>query len=260
MENKSPPKNEVPSLFCWTKMGVESGQSLESIISRKELERAVGEGLFCWGIGNSLGAAPKLAISENGGQGIEVLFTKMKSPPKKIDVEPAELALWLHYRDESGRCFDLPEHCLISSRAHTPQGIPKQTHFALMCQSNNPLREASKPLLIDAKRIKNYVSSNSVGYSQVTSIVSYNQSEIAPNLPKSNYEVSFKAKLHGIGFLKLVEPIILSAELMVLYESVCSSTKMSEWNKNIQILKHAAREKTSLRSNQLNLLGELHSA
>lgn len=241
-------------------MGVESGQSLNSIISRKEMERSVGNGLFCWGIGNSLGEAPKLALSGNKGKSISVLFTKMKSPPKKIDVEPGELALWLYYRDESGRYFDLPEHSLISSRALTPQGTPKLTHFALMCKSDDPLREDSVPLLIDAKRIRNYVSSNSVGYSQVTSIVSYDHDANHSELSKSTYEVSFKADLYGTGFLRLVEPITLTPELLKLYEAVCNSTKKSEWKKGIRLLKNAARKKTSTSTSQYDLLGEFQPA
>ena len=36
-------------------MGDEAGQSLNGIIARKDAERALGNGLFYWGIGSSLG-------------------------------------------------------------------------------------------------------------------------------------------------------------------------------------------------------------
>jgi 4-aminobutyrate aminotransferase-like enzyme len=53
----------VPDIFCWTKMGTEAGQTLGTILRRKELERQAGSGIFAWGIGNSLGASPALAVN-----------------------------------------------------------------------------------------------------------------------------------------------------------------------------------------------------
>jgi hypothetical protein len=40
--------------FVWTRMQDEAGQTLHTIIRRKEAERASGNGEFWWGIGNSL--------------------------------------------------------------------------------------------------------------------------------------------------------------------------------------------------------------
>ena len=48
-----------PEYLCWTRMQVEAGQALESIIARKEIERRAGGGLFFWGVGN----APSTAIN-----------------------------------------------------------------------------------------------------------------------------------------------------------------------------------------------------
>jgi hypothetical protein len=45
----------LPETFCWTRYGTESGSPIEAIILRKELERQVA-GVFCWGVGNALGA------------------------------------------------------------------------------------------------------------------------------------------------------------------------------------------------------------
>jgi hypothetical protein len=39
--------------FVWTRMQDEAGQTLHTIIRRKEAERASGNGEFWWGIGNS---------------------------------------------------------------------------------------------------------------------------------------------------------------------------------------------------------------
>jgi hypothetical protein len=39
-------------LICWTRMQSEAGQQLDAIMSRKELERRAGGGIFFWGVGN----------------------------------------------------------------------------------------------------------------------------------------------------------------------------------------------------------------
>src|SRR5437773_1823143 len=44
---------ELSHVICWTRMQAEAGQGIEAIVSRKELERQAGGGLFCWGIGNA---------------------------------------------------------------------------------------------------------------------------------------------------------------------------------------------------------------
>ena len=43
--------------FVWSKMQAEAGQGLAAIVARKEAERAAVDGIFWWGIGNSLGRA-----------------------------------------------------------------------------------------------------------------------------------------------------------------------------------------------------------
>jgi hypothetical protein len=67
--------------FVWTKMGVESGETLPQIIQRKEAERIAGDGNFWWGIGTSLGAA----VRDDGS--LAVLFHQhdRKSPCMNFD-------------------------------------------------------------------------------------------------------------------------------------------------------------------------------
>ena len=106
----SPPSGQVnatvPDLFCWTKMGVEAGQTLESIIRRKELERLAGDGVFVWGIGNSLGGCVREVGAPN--KTIPVLFSPIQSKPRPVDVKPSNIIIWLSFMDESGRVHPLP--------------------------------------------------------------------------------------------------------------------------------------------------------
>ena len=44
----------IPNYFCWTKIGTEAGETIESILLRKELERISNNGIFLWGVGNSI--------------------------------------------------------------------------------------------------------------------------------------------------------------------------------------------------------------
>jgi hypothetical protein len=223
----------IPDIFCWTKMGTEAGQSLAAILHRKELERSAGGGTFAWGIGNSLGEAPNLARQMSPSGDVDVLFTPMKSAPKAVDVAPTQLLLWVYYQGRSGSRATLPEHMLVTSRG----GADKRTHYALLCQSDGPLEERHDFGAFDSSGVRNLVSMNPVGSSQVTSVVRYSG-------PRANaesaYRVAFKARLYAEGFVKLVEPVPLGAELKALYEKVCAARTKDAWCAGVRKLKGAA--------------------
>src|SRR5205807_8143218 len=87
----------LTGVVCWTRMQAESGQDIQTIIARKELERRAGDGLFFWGIGN----APSRAIRSHaaGGEDIDVVFSLMKIRPKARDISPAGILAWRTYFD-----------------------------------------------------------------------------------------------------------------------------------------------------------------
>ena len=53
--------DRLTDMVCWTRMQAESGQNIEVIIARKELERRTGGGLFFWGVGNAPIARSKIS-------------------------------------------------------------------------------------------------------------------------------------------------------------------------------------------------------
>lgn len=110
-------------------MQAEAGQSLDTIIQRKELERAVGDGVFFWGIGNAVGSS--IAALVRRVTTPRVLFSIMRSKPKRQDVEPEALLLWTAYIDGDGQIRPLPRHALVLSRATTATG-EKRRHYALV--------------------------------------------------------------------------------------------------------------------------------
>jgi hypothetical protein len=95
--------------FVWTRMQDEAGQTLHTIIRRKEAERASGNGEFWWGIGNSLGACVLSAAREAGGS-LPVLFSMMLSRPAKADSHAETVWLFDEWRDRNGHLHDMPPH------------------------------------------------------------------------------------------------------------------------------------------------------
>ncbi|MFH1982977.1 MAG: hypothetical protein ABIL58_14140 [Pseudomonadota bacterium] len=192
---------KLPNAFCWTKMGAESGQSLEIILKRKDLERKSNDGIFIWGIGNALGDAVWKFVGDVKDP--IVLFSKIKSNPKRIDVQPSKVFLWESYIDRQNNIHEIPKTALVLSRANSDK-VLKKKHYALICKRDNPIRrEQWESLLFD--NLKNYDSHKSkLGYSQVTAIVKTNGN---PNLSDRKYDIEFSASLADPYFVKLMNPL-----------------------------------------------------
>jgi len=121
-------------LFVWSKMQNEGGQTLASILARKEAERRAGNGVFWWGIGNSLGTAVRDKAKQAGGV-LPVLFSQMRTPAKRVDAHPSVVFLWTEWEDISGVRHKIPAHVLEWSRG----ADGKKTHYALVCRSDEPI-------------------------------------------------------------------------------------------------------------------------
>jgi len=227
-------------------MGTEAGQPLETIIRRKELERRAGNGTFAWGIGNSLGLAAHAARAANPHGEVDVLFTPMKSTPKQIDASPDEIMIWLRYFDANGSVKDLPPHMLITSRG----GPGKRAHYALLCRSDTAIDQQRFQLSFDTAEVRNFVSNNPIGASQVTSVVRYRS---ALNELSKTYSVALRAKFHGEGFIRLTEPITLSRKLLSFYQDLCGSTSVAEWKDGVKELRLRALSAGRLTPNHKNL-------
>lgn len=230
----------IPPVFCWTKMGTEAGQSLEAILQRKELERRAGRGLFAWGIGSSLGVTTKLAQQEMQHNEVDVLFTPMRSAAKHIDVEPSQVLLWLNYLNEDGEQTRLPSHMVVTSRGNPAQAGGKRSHYALICNGHHDITIPANGGVIDANKARNFASLNPLGASQVTAVVRYQSSR--DKLPEKSYPVTFRAKLHGAGFVRLVSPVVLDGELTSLYHQLCKSVTANEWAAGAAHLRQKAEE------------------
>ena len=233
----------VPALFCWTKMGAEAGQPLEAILRRKDLERACGEGVFAWGIGNSVGPALEYARCAARGELIDAFFTPMRTRAKAADVTPMGTVMWRACRADDGTVSALPWHMLVTSRRHAASGVEKRHHFALICRRTEPLLDQHEQVEIDANRARNLMSNGQVGASQVTAVVKYNSSGDAK--PNRSYRVLFRATLTHQAFVRLLDPVPIEGVLAGLYEATCAATDPAEWRARILALKEAAASSPS---------------
>lgn len=227
----------VPRMFCWTKMGSEAGQSLEAILRRKELERECGHGLFAWGIGSSVAPALNYVRQSLCRTSMDAFFTPMKSRPKAMDVTPSGMVMWRAFCGDDGSVSELPWHILVTSRRHAASGQEKRYHFALMCKRDRPLLQHQGHIRIDAARVRNLLSNEKVGSSQVTAIVKYVS---GPTDSARAYPVLFRAELASQPFIRLVDPVPIEGRLIDLYKSACESENAEDWSRRVNSLRREA--------------------
>lgn len=181
-------------------MQAEAGQSLETILRRKEIERAAGAGDFLWGVGNSVGV--KLSQMLSRVPQPKVLFSVMKAKPKLEDSSPSEVVCWTSYVDLWGNKRELPPHALVLSRAVTKRGA-KTHHYALVCRSERSLELHTRANL-ELGHFRNLGSSTPrIGASQVTAIIEH----VAHSSEGPEYGVDLVADLVFPYFVRLVEPV-----------------------------------------------------
>ena len=215
-------------------MGIESGQSLESIIRRKEWERQLGGGLFFWGIGQSLGNNARNAAASIDEE-MKILFSPMPSKAKDIDVTPDEILLWNSWIDSHGNAQPLPDHVLITSRATLPSGRRKSSHYALICKSSGAL-SVDSGLKITAKHLRNFSSDKPLGASQVTAVVK-NAKEATDGHSTKPYAVSFIADMEAPYFVQLSGAETLSLRDVSAIEETSSKGSVEDWGRLVRRLR-----------------------
>jgi hypothetical protein len=190
----------LPKVFCWTKFGTEAGEPIEQILERKESQRLACDGVFFWGIGNSvaLGIAELLRRTDRP----EVLFSPMRSRPRQVDVAPARVVSWTAGEALSGERFELPRGARVTSR----QSSSRRQHYALACSCVQPLAFGDLGRL-DVASLTNLVSGRRLGGSQVTAVVK----RLPKALGSSGYPVALRAALVEPYFVRLREFDVVSS-------------------------------------------------
>lgn len=194
----------LPSRFCWTRFGTESGELVEEILKRKEAQRLAHDGMFLWGIGNSVGPAIRELVRLEGTP--RVLFSPMRSKPKLVDVQPERVFCWTRATTLEGETWDMPVGLRVISRGSTALGH-KRSHYALVCRSTTPLVHASETRhRLCYRALVNLSSKNKLGHSQVTAVVEHCLDAKLAEADSTVYEVGFAAELVYPYFIQLGEP------------------------------------------------------
>ena len=206
-----PPSSDMwnlPPRFCWTKFCTEAGEAIDDIFRRKEQERLSNNGLFLWGIGNSVAPGIRMLVEREAVP--LVAFSPMRSKPKFVDVVPGKTVRWLRAYEPTGQEWDIPEASIVISRASAAAGKAKQVHYALVCYSDTPLCRTTQapPLYVDT--LSNARSGTKLGHSQVTSIVERSADVEGKG---SAYPVQLIAKLVYPFFVELREPIPTNVDI-----------------------------------------------
>ncbi len=194
-------KLAVPLRFCWSKIGVEAGETLEAIVERKEEERRRNGGVFLWGVGNALG--PSIGVLLQKEHRPEVLFSPIKGAPRVADVSPRGTVLWRAAETIDGFSWELPEGSIVTSRDNT-----RGYHFALVCFSKKPLRLLAGRAHVDANSIRNIRTGGVLGHSQVTSVV---EQSAEPSTEEASYPIVMRASLVDPYFVRLVDGVPIPA-------------------------------------------------
>lgn len=231
---------DIPRAFCWTRMGEESGERLDRIVKRKELERCANDGAFVWGIGNAVGSAIRRLIAEEPCP--EVLFSPIRSAASTIDANPAGVLLWLDYVGPGGSAVPLPHGSFVTSRSGTANSDAKRAHYALFCGSESPLR-TEKRGTIAFQQLRNLQSQRPVGFSQVTAVVS--QEPECANEQGLQYDVVLRAQLQYPFCVRLVNSVLLTKDDLQAVEIAADSGSTDSWAATVWLIKEKYRAQAS---------------
>jgi hypothetical protein len=197
--HKSHKQETLPDAFCWSRFGTEAGEPIEEILARKELERVSNDGVFLWGIGNSV--APGLTELLRLLPQPEVLFSPIRARPRPIDVSPAATFVWTAGEGLDGRRYEVPESIRVTSGSSYPDVTPR-CHYALVCTSDEPLSISNSGSVI-FQELRNLVSGRCLGASQVTAVVK--RAEKPSVTDGTDYVVALRATLVPPYFVRLRE-------------------------------------------------------
>jgi len=187
----------LPEAFCWTRFGTEAGETISEILQRKDAERRANEGMFFWGIGNSV--APGIAELVRKSSQPELLFSPIKGRPRSTDVCPEAVVRWRSAETIDGDILHIPDAITLTSRMATG----KRSHYALVCSTERPLEFANHGQVAFGA-LRNLLSGRSVGPSQVTAVVRLLRGALVGG---AIYAIALRVRLVHPYFVRLMDPI-----------------------------------------------------
>ncbi len=129
----------------------------------------------------------------------EVLFSPIKGPPRRVDVSPAHVVEWRVGETIAGERRALPPTFHVRGGSGTERMSPR---YALVCASQRPLIVSDHGQL-NFDTLRNLLSGNPVGASQVTAVVR----RLDGMSDRRHYAVAMRARLVEPFFIRLREPV-----------------------------------------------------
>lgn len=197
----------LPERFCWTRFGIESGETIEEILIRKERERALNKGLFLWGIGNAIG--PGLRELLKFDKAPALIFSPIRSKARIADIVPSGVVHWKSALTMSGDRYELPEASTVTSRSKS--GTKRARHYALVCSSDEELKLDPLGEVFAVTSLRNIASNKPIGASQVTAVV--RRFESARPLRGTSYQAMMRVRLAFPYFIELADPAAFKSPL-----------------------------------------------
>jgi hypothetical protein len=194
----------LPPTFCWTRIGLESGEHLPTVVLRKEWERRLGGGRFLWGIGQSLGTSAQVAAHRTGS--LLALFSPASGRSRPLKGKLEEVLLWNAWIDNNGQVRPLPPDAFITSRALLPSGQPRKHYYALVCSSPTELSIGSS-VKVYPEHLRHVSTLKVPGSSLSAAVVDCIGRD--GELNGKSYPVALAVELEAPYFVRLAEPVLL---------------------------------------------------
>jgi hypothetical protein len=213
----------IPDAFVFTKVQAYSGQTINQILRRKELERQVG-GTFWWGIGESKGRMIRLLAA--GVPQPLVIFSLMPTRPHQRDSNPDGVLLWEEYETATGTTAPLPPHVVLCSGAHDKNGRQRSRYFVLVCENPSGIPHSGGGK-IDTRTLRNFGDGGKpLDPRQGTAVV-----ETTTRHDKgAPYPITARATLTAPYAVQLAKPRTLSAdERKLLNEVSREGATLDDW-------------------------------
>jgi hypothetical protein len=222
---------------CLTKFGPDSSETAEEILARKELERRSGvrahKNEFWWGIAEK-GTALSInrLISQHGAN--VVLFSAIKIQKLPKQGSTSDILVWRKYRIlGSSVLHDIPKHVLITSAAVTKGGIIRRTHFALSCNSRDPVEIGGRVFRFSNPHYKNLSKDGKLGKSArgqrtTTALVKSTSSPISG--AECDSIIDFSANLCAPYCVELSDPKQISfGAIATLNQQIAHGLHLPQW-------------------------------
>ncbi len=193
----------LPRIFCWTRFGTEAGEAIAQVLARKERERVLNDAVFLWGIGNAIGPSIRQLVRLETNPA--VIFSPIRSAPRKEDVTPDQIVVWTAGRTVDGQRYELPAGSIVTSRFTI--GARSTSHYALVCASPAALQIDPEGETIVFGKLRNLKTNRPIGASQVTAIVRRADHDLGP--PGLSYPAAIRSQLIFPYFVKLLDPVLV---------------------------------------------------